>query len=100
VVKREAKISARVALVSGSGKAEKKKAIPTPSPAVAQDPAKAGPELKARRSANEEELKLEKEQIENAIKNSTGAVRERWKYRLAVWKEKMAAAKQEETALK
>jgi hypothetical protein len=39
--------------------------------------------------AKDEELKAEKAQIENKIKNSTGAVREQWKYRLAVLKEKV-----------
>jgi hypothetical protein len=100
MAKHREKISTRVALVSESGGAKKGKAVRSPLPAASQDPAKAGPELKARWSAKEEELKLEKEQIEKAIKNSTGAVREQWKYRIAVWKEKMAAAKREETALK
>jgi hypothetical protein len=45
-------------------------------------------------------LLLEKEQIENGVTNSAGSVREQWKYRLAVWQEKMKAAQQEETALK
>jgi hypothetical protein len=99
--KREEKISTRVALVSESGKSEKKKkVVPSPSPGATQDPVKARAELKERWQVKEEELKLEKEQLENAIKNSAGAVREQWKYRIAVWKEKMAAAKREETALK
>jgi hypothetical protein len=98
MAKHREKILTHVALLSESGGAKKGKAISSPSPAASQDPAKAGPELKARWSAKEEELKLEKEQIENAIKNSAGAVRERWKYRLAVWKEKIAAAKNDETA--
>jgi hypothetical protein len=92
-------ISTRVALVSQSGNAGKKKAVPAPSAAAAaQDHAKARAELKDRWRAEDEELKLEKEAIESKIKNSTGAVREQWKYRLAVWEEKMAAAKNDETA--
>jgi hypothetical protein len=41
----------------------------------------------------EQALKLEKEQIENGITNATGAVREQWKYRMAVWEEKVKTAK-------
>ena len=98
VTKQEKKISTRVALVSESGNAEKKKAVPSPSPAAAKDRAKALGQLQSRRLAKEEALKLEKEQIQNGIKNSNGAVRERWKYRMAVCQEKMKAAKQEELA--
>jgi hypothetical protein len=54
--------------------------------------------LKERWREKEEELTLEKEALENGIKNSTGAVREQWKYRLAVWQEKMTAAKKDEAA--
>jgi len=78
---------------------EKRNAVPSPSPAATPDTSKVRTELNERRSAKEEELKLEKAQIENEIKNSTGAVREQWKYRLAVWREKMAAAKKDEAAL-
>jgi len=48
VAKREEKISTHVALVSQSGNAENKKALPSPSPAAAQDRAKARDELKER----------------------------------------------------
>lgn len=92
VAKHQQKISARVALVSESRHARKKKGNPSLPPAEVSDPAK------ALRQAKEEELKLEKEQIENAIKNSTGAVREQWKYRLAVWQEKMTPPKEKEAA--
>jgi hypothetical protein len=91
-------MSARVALVSENGNPEKKKANPSPSPAASLDQAKARVQLESRRRVKEEELKLEKEQIEARIKNSTGAVREQWKYRLAVWEEKMKTAKQTELA--
>lgn len=96
VAKRDGKISSHVALVSESGNAEKKKAVPSPSPAAAKDRAKALTQLKERRRAEEEELKLEKEQIEDQIRTSAGAVREQWKYRLAVWREKMVDAKKDE----
>jgi PEGA domain len=99
LARREEKISTHVALVSQSGNTEKKKTVPSPAPAAATDRATARTELKERLLAEEEELKLEKEQIEDAIKNSAGPVRERWKYRLAVWQEKMNAAKKEEAAV-
>jgi hypothetical protein len=99
LARREEKISTHVALVSQSGNTEKKKTVPSPAPAAATDRATVRTELKERLLAEEEELKLEKEQIEDAIKNSAGPVRERWKYRLAVWQEKMNAAKKEEAAV-
>ena len=98
VAKRKEKISTRVALVSESGVAEKRKAVPLPSSPSVPDASKARAEIKERWQAKEEALKLEKEQLENEIKNSTGAAREQWKYRMAVWQEKMATAKQEEAA--
>jgi hypothetical protein len=97
-VKKEKKISTHVALVSQNGNTGKRKAAPSPSPAPVPDPAKARNELRERWQAKEEELKLEKAQIENQIKNSTGSDRERWKYQLAVWREKMEAAKKGEAA--
>jgi hypothetical protein len=96
VAKRDKKISAKVALVSQSRNAAKKKANPSPSPAASPDQVKARNELQSRWQAKEEALKLEKEQIENGIKVSTGSVCEQWKYRLAVWQEKMRAVKKEE----
>jgi hypothetical protein len=98
VAKRDGKISAQVALVSQNRNAEKRNATSSPSPSATPDAAKARTELQSRWLAKEEELKLEKEQIENGIQNSTGAVREQWKYRLAVWEVKMKTAKQEELA--
>ncbi len=98
VAKQEKKTSTNVALVSESGNAKKRKAGPSPSPAKVPDPAEARNELQSRRQAKQEELRLEKEQIENGIKNSTGSERERWKYRLAVWGEKVKTAKQQDLA--
>jgi hypothetical protein len=96
--KHREKISTRVALVSESGNTEKRKAGPSPSPAATPDTAQALAQLKEQWQAKEEELKLEKEQIENRIKHSAGSVREKWKYRMAVCREKMKTAKQEEFA--
>ena len=68
------------------------------APSATSDKAKALAQLKERRRAEEEAPKLEKEQIENGIKNSTGAGRELWKYRMAVWQERKAAAKKSQAA--
>jgi hypothetical protein len=100
VAKREKKISARVALVTQNGSPGPRKAVSSPSLSVTVDRTKPQHEIKERWQAEEEALKLEKAQIENQIRNSTGSDRERWKYRLAVWQEKMKAARQEEVALK
>jgi hypothetical protein len=100
VAKQVKKASARVALVSQSGNAGRRKAGLSPSPAPVPDPAEARNELRERWQAKEEELKLEKAQIENQIKNSTGSDRERWRYRLAVLQEKMQGAKKDEAAAK
>jgi hypothetical protein len=100
VAKRKRKISANVALVSESGNAGKSKASPSASPTAAPDTVKALAQLKKQWQAKEEALKLEKEQIESGIKNSTGAVREQWKYRMALLKGKIVAAKQDEAAAK
>jgi hypothetical protein len=97
VAKGEQKISSHVALVSKSDNAGKRKANPSPSFPATPDTASARTELQSRWQAKEEALKLEKAQLENQIKNSTGSDRERWKYRLAVWEEKMAAAKRQES---
>jgi hypothetical protein len=98
VAKQVKKASAHVALVSQSGNTEKRKAGPSPSPAPVHDPVEARNEAKEPWQAKEEALKLEKEQIENGVKNSAGSVREQWKYRMAVWREKMAAAKKDQAA--
>ena len=96
VAKQEKKISTRVALVSQNGNAEKRRAVPSPLPAATLDAAGARNELQSRWQAKQEELRLEKEQIENGIKSSTDASQERWKYRLAVWQEKTKTEKLEE----
>jgi hypothetical protein len=93
VAKHREKISTHVALVSESGNTKKRKAVPSPSPAATLDAAKARTELKERGRAKEEALKLEKEQIENGIKNSAGSVREQWKYRMAVLREQQSRRK-------
>jgi hypothetical protein len=48
--------------------------------------------------AKEEALNLEKQSIEYQIKNSSGSVREQWKYRLAQWRVKKARMEQDRAA--
>ena len=84
-----------VALVSVAASSGKGKAAPSPSPSATPDKAKAQAAIRDLWRAQEEELKTEKAQIEQGIKNSTGAVREEWKSRLAVWRAKMKTAKQD-----
>ena len=48
--------------------------------------------------AKEEALNLEKQSIESQIKNSSGSIREQWKYRLAQWRLKKAQAEQDRAA--
>jgi hypothetical protein len=98
VARQEKKISAKVALVSESGNAEQRETTSLPSPSGTPNTPKARNAIKERLSAKEEALKLEKEQIENGVKNSMGAAREQWKYRLAVWKGKFAAVQKDEAA--
>jgi hypothetical protein len=43
-------------------------------------------------------LNLEKQSIEYQIKNSSGSVREQWKYRLAQWRVKKARVEQDRAA--
>jgi hypothetical protein len=72
---------------------EKGKAAPSPSASRTPDKAKALAAIQGMWKTKEEELKAEKAQIEQGIKNSTGANREKGKYRLAVWRGKMEDAK-------
>jgi hypothetical protein len=50
------------------------------------DPVKAKALVDAERKAKSEALAAERERIDYGIKNSTGAAREEWKYKLALWK--------------
>jgi hypothetical protein len=45
--------------------------------------------------AKEEALTLEKQSIDYQIKNSSGSIREQWKYRLARWRLKKARVEQD-----
>jgi PEGA domain len=63
-----------------------------PSPSATPEPAKAKALLETERKAKESALAAEKQRIEYEIKNSTGATREQWKYKLALWRLKKEQA--------
>jgi hypothetical protein len=81
--------------------AKKESAAATPSPSVALKPelaksrAEAYQLLGSQLKAKEEVLKTEKQYIGYQIKNSSGAIREQWKYRLAQWRLKKARVEQD-----
>ena len=66
-----------------------------PSPSATPDPAKAKALLETERKAKESALAAEKQRIQYEIANSTGATREQWKYKLALWRLKKAQADQD-----
>jgi hypothetical protein len=63
-----------------------------PSPASIPDPAKAKALFETERKAKESALAAEKQRIRYEIANSTGATREQWKYKLALWRLKKEQA--------
>jgi len=75
---------------------------PTPSASPKPEQAKSKKEafevLDSKLKAKEEALNLEKQSIEYQIKNSSGSVREQWKYRLAQWRLKKAREEQDRAA--
>ena len=75
---------------------------PTPSASPKPEQAKSKKEafevLDSKLKAKEEALNLEKQSIEYQIKNSSGSVREQWKYRLAQWRAKKARVEQDRVA--
>jgi hypothetical protein len=74
----------------------------TPPAPSKPEPAKSKKEafqvLDSNLKAKEEALNLEKQSIEYQIKNSSGSVREQWKYRLAQWRVKKARMEQDRAA--
>jgi len=74
----------------------------TPPASSRPEPAKSKKEafqvLDSQLKAKEKALNLEKQSIEYQIKNSSGSVREQWKYRLAQWRVKKARMEQERAA--
>ena len=83
---------------------KKGSAAATPSPSVALKPEEAKTKkeafqlLDAQLKAKEDVLNAEKLSIDYQIKNSSGAIREQWKYRLAQWRLKKAWAEQDRAA--
>jgi hypothetical protein len=59
------------------------------------DPVKAKALVDAEWKAKSEALAAERERIDYGIKNSTGAAREEWKYKLALWKLEKRQAEQD-----
>jgi PEGA domain len=64
------------------------------SPSATPDPAKTKALLETERKAKESALAAEKQRIQYEIANSTGATREQWKYKLALWRLKKGQAKE------
>jgi len=81
-------------------------AAATPSSSTALKPEQATTKKEAYRlldsqlKAKEDALKAEKQYIDYQIKNSSGAIRERWKYMLAQWRLEKARVQQDRAAAK
>jgi PEGA domain len=67
-------------------------ARPQPSPSATPDPAKAKALLETEWKAKQSALAAERQRIQYEIANSTGATREQWKYKLALWRLKKEQA--------
>lgn len=84
--------------------AKRANAAGTPSASVALNPEQATSKkeahqlLNAQLKAKEEVLRTEKQYIDYQIKNSAGAAREQWKYRLAEWRLKKKRTEQDHAA--
>ena len=80
--------------------AKKESAAATPSlqPEQATSKKEAHQLLDSQFKATEEALRTEKQYIDYQIKNSAGADREQWKYRLAEWRLKKKRAAQDRAA--
>jgi hypothetical protein len=83
-------------------KKEKGAVTPSPSTPLTPEQAKTKKEayqlLQSQVKARDDALKTEKQYIEYQIKNSSGAVREEWKYKLAQWRQEKARADQDRAA--
>jgi len=87
-----------------SAKAEPSKAYAVAaSPSATPDPAKTKAEyalLQTEWKAKQSALAAEKQRIEYEIKNSTGATRKQWEYKLVLWRREEAQAEQDQAAAK
>ena len=87
-----------------SVKAEPSKAYAVAaSPSATPDPAKTKAEyalLQTEWKAKQSALVAEKQRIEYEIKNSTGATRKQWEYKLVLWRREEAQAGQDQAAAK
>ena len=79
---------------------KKASAAITPSPKIekAKSKKEAFQLLDSKMRVKEEALNLQKQSIEYQIKNSSGSIREQWKYRLAQWRLKKVRAEQDRAA--
>jgi hypothetical protein len=91
-------LSRSVAGTKKAGAAVTPSASASPQPEQAKSKKEAFQLLDSRVKAKEEALNLERKSIEYQIKNSSGAIREQWKYRLAEWRLKKAGADQDRAA--
>ena len=84
--------------------AAKKGSVSAPAPSADPIPEQAATKKEAFQVLNtefrakEDVLKTEKRYLDYQIKNSSGAIRERWKYRLAEWRMKLAREEQDRAA--
>jgi PEGA domain len=87
-----------------SAKAEPSKSYAVAaSPSVTPDPAKTKAEyalLQTEWRAKQSALAAEKQRIQYEIANSTGATRNQWEYKLALWRREEAQAEQDQAAAK
>lgn len=96
------KIAGTLSRTAAATKKAKEAVTPSPSGSPKAEQAKSKKEafqlLDSELRAKEEALNLEKQSIEYQIKNSSGSIREQWKYRLAQWRLKKARAEQDRAA--
>ena len=71
-----------------------------PSPSATPDPSKTKALLEMEWKAKENALAAEKQRIDYEIANSTGATREQWKYKLALWRLKKGQTEQDRASAK
>jgi PEGA domain-containing protein len=90
--------------VEASAKAEPSKTYAVAaSPSATPDPAKTKAEyafLQTEWKAKQSALAAEKQRIEYEIKNSTGATRKQWEYKLGLWNREEAQAERDQAAAK
>jgi hypothetical protein len=101
-VREEPKPMRTLSRLAGATKRASPAVAPSPSASRRPEQAKSKKEafelLDSQLKAKDEALNLERQSIEYQIKNSSGAIREQWKYRLAEWRLEKARADQDRAA--